>query len=188
MTYIKDLDHCSYFDNAFNPIENLVSIGWLDEKYPYNKEGRLLDGFINNLKLVIETQGNKHGIEFRGVHTCNICPTVERSYDEEKKWKEPRHPNVIVLSGRINYGAPELLLHYIVDHGYIPPMQFQDSTNRAALNIMLGKYTISEYTDDLRKKYHEKVKERSKKINEEWDKEREQRRKEVLDLWERISN
>lgn len=192
MTYIPDGEDCFYFRGAPKPIENLESIGWLDKSKPYNKTGRLLDGFINNLKLLIETQGDKHGICFKGGHTCNLCPgnTIEEIFKQEKKWKEPRHSNVIVISGRVNYGAPELLLHYIVDHGYIPPANFQDAVNRAGLRIRLGEYQIVEYTEEDRRKHWEEIKnimeKRYSPLPSETEEEKE-RKRQIAGLIKRIN-
>jgi hypothetical protein len=81
--------------------------------------------------LVDALRGGIFSDGFRGYHTCTICG----KFPPEIKWKRRRlgllgHGHYLVQLGKVVYMAPELLLHYILDHGYRPPDEFLDALSQ----------------------------------------------------------
>lgn len=128
MTYIPDLAICTYGRHGQYPspyekhYPGSLAIGWLGEGNDYNKDGQLISGFVESLRSLVSKYKHDLSFQWMGYHDCELCPSKK----EEKK--EPRHANLIIHGKRNTFAVPELLLHYIVDHGYIPPTEFQEAT------------------------------------------------------------
>ena len=153
MTYIPDLDICTYGKHGEyqSPYQQrypgCIAIGWLEKGHTYNQEGNLLKGFVESLRKFIKHNPTTDMV-WLGYHDCDICPKEKNDtqplsrqewankYKDGKEWpsktekkekdkKEPRHINLVIHGDNKIYAAPELLLHYIIDHEYIPPEEFQ---------------------------------------------------------------
>ena len=95
--------------------EGVRAVGWLhrDQVHP---SGEVPLEFVRRLKEFavrwrLSTKELWWGI-FRGGHVCEFC---DRAYG---------HGNFGVLANNLLYTAPEMIVHYIEDHGYAPPREF----------------------------------------------------------------
>jgi len=104
----------------------LVAIGWLEQGRPVPKGTvdssvfeRLFDLLDSPLQLVC----------WMGWHSCDLCSgNVEGPISSITHRGERRalgFSNVFVPGEGRLYVAPSLILHYIAEHGYAPPQEFQ---------------------------------------------------------------
>jgi hypothetical protein len=77
---------------------------------------------------------------YRGKHLCEVCtapPDVEMTFVPDRwkvldpncswaLWAKSRQSNgeIRVTNEGVTYAAPVLIVHYIEEHGYLPPAQF----------------------------------------------------------------
>lgn len=150
MTYIADLELCEYESTFQQTYPGCLAIGWLEEGHDYSINEEILDGFIEALKYIIENSKPNMIFQYFGIHDCELCHKDKEKtkalsrqefiekYGDGTKYEKPqkiirtedskRHHNIFIHGKNdIVYAAPELLLHYVVDHGYVPPMEFQES-------------------------------------------------------------
>lgn len=100
---------------------NIRRIGWLDELHPFPK-GDLSARFFENLVLIFMRETVKLT---RGWHYCELCGGELIDMEEyeigllghAEIWVPDRNSGMI-------YAAPELILHYIYHHDYLPPQEF----------------------------------------------------------------
>lgn len=121
MAQYKDLSRCEYFDREGANL-NLLAVGWLEDLPTKSKE-KLPRGFIPKLKkLIAETE---EIWKYMGWHDCTLCERTSprlKVDDHPTSWK-----NIIVPSAKKIFVCPELIVHYIQDHGYVPPKCFVDA-------------------------------------------------------------
>ena len=139
VAYFPDLAPYAY-GNEVHP--GVVHVGWLDDKHPFPKgsvEGRL----VEKMKLLAA----KPVELYRGRHICELCyrppdvvkalvPNRGKLIDPNgiwKRWAEPRESNgeIRVSSAGVVFAAPVLIVHYIEEHGYLPPAQFLTAVEEA---------------------------------------------------------
>lgn len=94
-----------------------VAVGYLDitEEYP---KGPVSQNFINKLRRIFDTGGVLGSM---GHHECEFC------IDEGKYKGRAQSSSEKVLidkENNIEYKFPEMLFHYIEEHGYQPPEDF----------------------------------------------------------------
>ena len=131
--HYQDLTPCDYFDcppEVDDPgshwQDKLTAIGWLESGYPF-LEGDVDAGFLNRLMEMLISPWNAIG--FFGYHTCDFCSPIQL-----------KAPTLVTYGGRtitagVNnifipgqktiYVAPSLIAHYILNHHYLPPLEFQ---------------------------------------------------------------
>lgn len=117
-----------YPDLDTNSLEQAIRIGWLDRDQPFSK-GVADPAFVEKLKVYYDRRVRQS----RGFHVCPFC--------EERRFGLPvelggkmltlgsAEIEVRDVQGRI-YVAPDLLYHYITEHGYLPPREFIDAVCR----------------------------------------------------------
>jgi hypothetical protein len=106
--FIEDLSTHAYFARG----DNVRAVGWLEAGHPY-EQGPVPNDFLARLKQHVATACQY--VRFRGIHTCNLCPKGQR---------KAGHRNLMIPTEKLLYVAPELVVHYIEDHGYRPPQEF----------------------------------------------------------------
>ncbi|VAW71419.1 hypothetical protein MNBD_GAMMA10-1634 [hydrothermal vent metagenome] len=143
MSFFEDLSPYTYLKHPSN--EYTFNVGWLDNKYPYNK-GKVIREFLDKLFSLCEISVS----ETRGYHECNIC---KNSYKgpliicNENKEIEVGFAEIRVFDKKSNiYSAPNLIYHYVKEHSYQPPQVFIDS-------VMSGVSPNSEEYYSMLKKY-----------------------------------
>lgn len=141
VAYFPDLAPYSY-GHSSHP--GVVHVGWLDGVHAFPKghvDGRL----IEKVKLLAA----KPVELYRGRHICEVCTEPKdliKTYipnrgngkliDPESrwaKWADQRWNNgeIRVALGGIIFAAPILIVHYIEEHGYLPPTQFLEAIDKA---------------------------------------------------------
>ncbi|HKD78051.1 MAG TPA: hypothetical protein VKH81_00050 [Candidatus Angelobacter sp.] len=121
MAYFADLTLYSYIrGNA----KGELNIGWLDRQYPF-QTGPVSDGVLDVIFELCKTPVNLT----RGVHICNLCTEIKANIHERNGTKITlggAEIRVKSKSGR-EYASPNMIYHYIKDHGYQPPQEFMDA-------------------------------------------------------------
>ena len=109
MTYIADLSICDYFGDDHGG--HLVAVGWLDGGHEY-PTGKMERGDYEHLERLLKDPFQP--FVYMGIHECNICQFngAGGTY------------NIFLPDDGDILVAPELILHYINCHGYLPPERF----------------------------------------------------------------
>src|SRR5262245_55142707 len=98
------------------------AIGWLHPSHPYTK-GEVLAEFLSRLKELTARGGDSAEALYFGAlggfHTCEFCGQAHGI------------GNFGVPSGDLLFVAPEMIVHYIEEHGYIPPAEFVEAVLRS---------------------------------------------------------
>jgi hypothetical protein len=104
--------------------DHVQAVGWLHPDHPYTK-GPVPAEFLARLKEFVARSGDSaeslHFGAFGGYHTCEFCG---RSHGIG---------NFGVPSGDLLFVAPEMVVHYIEQHGYRPPAEFVEAVLRSPL-------------------------------------------------------
>jgi hypothetical protein len=113
-------------------------VGWLDGIHPF-PTGKVERSLIEKMKLL----ASKPVELYRGVHICELCggapdrivevsPKGTTFNPEWWEWAVQRSSNgeIRVAGDRIMFAAPVLIVHYIEEHGYLPPAEFLEAIAR----------------------------------------------------------
>lgn len=121
MSYYPDLSEYEYFPCG-DP--KPLNVGWLDKSMEF-PTGRVANSTIEKLHDYYNSLQNRT----RGFHRCNICRGGNRKTNEFLQ-KDHGSAEVWVLAndGKL-FACPELIIHYIVDHDYLPPKEFLEAVN-----------------------------------------------------------
>ena len=138
MVYFPDLSAYSY-GHGHHP--GVVHVGWLDGTHPFPK-GQVERSLIEKMKVLASNPVEL----YRGKQLCEVCtvpPGVVRTLVPNRggmidpqsswaKWAEHRWSNgeIRVAGDGVIFAAPVLIVHYIEEHGYLPPVQFLDAVAR----------------------------------------------------------
>ncbi len=105
---------------------NTLNVGWIDAEKEFPK-GSVPDVFVRRLWQFCKIPM----VQTRGFHVCNLCnmpkevvPLLE--YEGQTLRFGSAEIRVLGLNGII-YAAPNLVFHYVRDHGYLPPQSFVDA-------------------------------------------------------------
>jgi hypothetical protein len=117
-------------------------VGWLDGIHPFSK-GPVDRHLVEKMKLLATNPVEL----YRGRHTCEVCiePTdVVKTFLHDtvkiidpscsrKQWAAQRWSNgeMRVAGEGVIFAAPVLIVHYIEQHGYMPPFQFLKAVEQA---------------------------------------------------------
>lgn len=91
------------------------AVGWLDIAHEYPR-GEVEPAFVEALRQHVRTAWEP--VSAAGPHFCQFCPK------ERKGGRTGGVRNLWVPSGEHLFIAPELVVHYVADHGYRPPEAF----------------------------------------------------------------
>lgn len=111
MTWFPDMGR-----EAFVSGDHVRAVGWLHGDHPF-EHGELSPEFIAKLKLLIRAErsypeDDVFGVACAGYHTCEFCGNARGT------------ANLGVPAGEALFVAPEMVLHYVDEHGYRPPDEF----------------------------------------------------------------
>ena len=150
MTCYSDLTPCDYFDHEGTDGEeggigcrfsdSLLAVGWLDDFHEFPR-GSVDPGVRRQLVTLREHAHVPDWSCFFGYHFCDLCiaggyvrlPTfvscstdaAESIVGERSASREPKGVCNLFIPGRNSvFVAPELIVHYIDAHGYVPPAEF----------------------------------------------------------------
>lgn len=122
MAHFDDLSPYAY---AGNTAPGVVHIGWLGAGYDYSKgyvPERLVETLVKLSSDLVEL--------YRGLHICELCQMPEelsgKSYKQQWEWAVLRSSNgeIRIVEDDVTFAAPQLIVHYIKEHGYRPPDVF----------------------------------------------------------------
>lgn len=125
MTYYADLTEYVYLDSDV-PMRN---VGWLDRDHDFPC-GRSDPATVE--ALVVAAQTTRH--QTRGYHECELCwwrPADDRPYpfvmnvpgSDVRLTLGSAEIHATGADGTV-YAAPDLVVHYVVTHDYLPPAAF----------------------------------------------------------------
>lgn len=107
------------------PLQGVRCVGWLDSEHPY-ESGHSPVGIAEKLEEIIQHRSDVFDVHVnvvRGIHPCNFC-------GKDVKLFASRRETLLGMSEiwvPDNSGwlaSPSLIVHYITDHGYLPPSNF----------------------------------------------------------------
>ena len=133
MTYYPDLATLDYFRIQDNSI--LCAVGWLSEESKWTTS-QVSSHFFNRLCELANDPWQP--VFFRGFHDCELC--------QPQSVEEPARgvANLFIPFNGVIYVAPELIIHYISEHQYVPPdifveavMQCPDMRTKAYKELLL---------------------------------------------------
>ncbi|WTU53508.1 hypothetical protein OG953_32535 [Streptomyces sp. NBC_00057] len=128
LTYYPEL---SLYDFDYHAEPEGLTVGWLegDESYTIG------DVSVEDWEILSDL-GSLMQNKSRGYHYCTICTEMFEHFGESARF-ESRYRlgnaeiRVVSDAGEL-YVAPNLVLHYIVDHGYCPPDEFIEAARDEA--------------------------------------------------------
>jgi len=104
--YHKDLEREETHYGKVN-----IKVAWLDDGQPYDK-GEVPSDFLDKLKKI------EPRIYTKGWHTCPFC----RGETSSTQFMIP-----VEGEDKTFYDVPEMIIHYIEVHNYLPPQEFIDA-------------------------------------------------------------
>lgn len=90
--------------------DRLRAIGWLSSEHPFPR-GKLSGPFVKTLERNVASAYQP--LACCGFHTCELCTSCSAT------------GNVWIPTANAVYVAPEMIVHYISAHEYMPPDEFQ---------------------------------------------------------------
>ena len=140
MVWFDDLSTCNYWRGDGS--SNLIAVGWLSQKKPYAK-GAVSREIQDKLWEFLRGRpwGEPRVLQYRGCHLCDLC---ENEKDEHYySVKSPKGEEIsigiynLIVPDRLNqrlFVSPSTIIHYIVDHNYCPPKEFQEAVQNCPNN------------------------------------------------------
>ncbi|MFF4569787.1 hypothetical protein [Streptomyces sp. NPDC001410] len=156
LVFYEDLSAYSYSDDgdkftdcttgvrfvSFQPAYERLNVGWLEAAQPWT-QGPVSDGFTDKLLKILAVQEVNGTL---GLHHCDFCPGL----DDSNPWFTPRPGHRCASAGTseirvpgppgIAFAAPQLVGHYVADHGYLPPQRFVDAV--FAFDLQMASSTL----------------------------------------------
>jgi hypothetical protein len=125
MTYYADLTPYSYLPEAVPEGTTVLNIGWLDGEHPF-PTGQPPERFAERLGVLC---AEHPVVRTRGAHWCELCTEEEADYPVVE---DVDGTAVALGSAEIRVAdpagvvlaAPDLVYHYVIKHGYLPPEPF----------------------------------------------------------------
>lgn len=118
MAYFADLTPYSYGESN----RDRLNIGWLDAEHPF-PTGEVEDLFRAALVHTLRFQVNPT----RGAHACKLCRKSPIDHVDEQGGECLLGAAEIHVDGNDGsaFAAPSLIVHYVLEHGYAPPISFR---------------------------------------------------------------
>jgi hypothetical protein len=116
MVYYPDLTRLDYFPVGETTI--LKAVGWLSIGQDF-KTGQVSHIFFERLQELMKFAWQP--FQSMGVHLCELCQFAE--YEQTPCGNK----NLFIPFDGVIFVAPELILHYVNAHHYLPPQIFIDA-------------------------------------------------------------
>jgi hypothetical protein len=122
-----------------------VNIGWLSLRQPYDK-GPVAADLVETLReLAVLNPTN----QTRGFHTCEFCEDQKVIPQTTAVWKgQVRKLGSaeiwVTSSAGVTYASPDLILHYIESHEYLPPKEYLQAISQFSSTKNAQAPTLSE--------------------------------------------
>ncbi|KKN69316.1 hypothetical protein LCGC14_0441750 [marine sediment metagenome] len=94
-----------------------VAVGYLDITEDYQK-GPVSQNFINKLRIIYNTGAV---LMTAGHHDCEFC--IDKG-NYKNKATSSCEKTIVDEENNIEYKFPQMIFHYIEEHGYQPPEEF----------------------------------------------------------------
>lgn len=119
-------DGTDYVYSKIGASEGVVNIGWLSKDHSY-EEGAVSNLFIDKLLEITRVSIGQS----RGYHICDLCKAqysgpLKFEVGSETLRLGSAEIRVFGKNGEV-FAAPNLLIHYVRDHGYLPPREFVEA-------------------------------------------------------------
>jgi hypothetical protein len=108
--FFKDLSSADH--SGSYGMKNALHVGWLEPTEEKPTIGSPPDGFLDMLKRICVYKNNAQA--HRGFHCCPFCEQAVGSTAFV----------ISSVSGDVQYYFPVLIVHYVSEHGYLPPKEF----------------------------------------------------------------
>jgi hypothetical protein len=132
MTYFADGSAYSYGDTG--EAGPRVNVGWLSPSHPYQT------GAVPEDLVALLAHRCSMGVHrTRGLHRCEFCvfagpgrkpPTSVR--DEDREFIVGSAEIRVTGPSGIVFASPDMIIHYVTDHGYKPPEEFLEALGSIA--------------------------------------------------------
>ena len=123
MVWYKDLSHFDHFGDKISklicgedPPKKLKAVGWLEKGKPYST-GPTLPDVVEKLREFWDAR--EFRMAFLGVHQCDFC-------DSQLIDGFGSITSFVAYENKI-YVFPDLIIHYIEKHDYLPPAEFVEA-------------------------------------------------------------
>jgi hypothetical protein len=126
MAYYPDFTDYTYLANTK---EAAINIGWLDNAHAY-EQGDLPEKLADIIFELCKNPVNKT----RGYHQCPFCRKPDLGVLVEHHSERIRlgSAEIRLKCGNAVYATPDMLFHYVKDHGYLPPPAFIECLSQVA--------------------------------------------------------
>lgn len=130
--YFEDLTAYGY--ELPKSLADVINVGWLDDGHPFNC-GTAPAGFADALRLwSLHAKAN----QMRGFQLCRLCHFGGRQLEYQQIEIEVEGQTVYLGSAEIwipssdgtIFAAPNLIIHYVEAHSYLPPQGFIEAVMR----------------------------------------------------------
>jgi hypothetical protein len=130
--HYEDLTPYAYApDPRHDSAEPPLNVGWLENGHAF-PTGPAPEGLVAALLKRCQAPTNL----MRGIHFCDLCERLEpdgyrilwrelTTFERDGKAAHVGNGEIRVVgtSGTV-YASPTLIIHYVADHGYLPPADF----------------------------------------------------------------
>jgi hypothetical protein len=128
LSYFPDLSEYGYLKGiARDPLHR--NIGWLDSEHSFER-GTVPEPLLAKFRKLCAARVNLT----RGFHLCELCESPVRGVPAACEGGEIKLGCAEVRVGGLDgivYVAPDLVLHYMTDHRYLPPAEFLEALRDA---------------------------------------------------------
>jgi hypothetical protein len=128
--YFPDLSPYSYGSRNRGPVPGVLNVGWLERGHVF-PTGAVTAALLTKIEyLAVHLAVNT----MRGWHACEFCPPNRPAplrVDTAHGAAHLGHAEIWVPGENdIVYAAPSLVLHYVTQHQYQPPIEFLSALDR----------------------------------------------------------
>lgn len=132
MTYFTDGSPYSFLET--HEPRPLINVGWLSAEHPY-PTGVVPEELVAKLGRLC-----RNGVRrTRGLHRCEFCARPEgvalrppiSARDDEGQFIVGGAEIRVVGPAGVTFAAPDMIIHYVTEHGYRPPDEFLDALRRS---------------------------------------------------------
>lgn len=140
--HFPDLSLYSYYQPQ--SFADVLNVGWIGRGQAF-PVGKASHDFLDKLKLLIREGSHFEVNRMRSVHPCNVCG--ERDFATLNSRAGIPVGAAEIWVPRVGGGffaSPSMILHYVMDHNYLPPDSFIDSVLAIKIEQLID--AQSEYT------------------------------------------